>query len=67
MPIAVHFEEVAVSNFSESEVSRLKTVFRDIYESLGSIEPEIEAATASLKPKRKSPPGRPRPKSRAKE
>jgi DNA-binding MarR family transcriptional regulator len=57
MPIAVHFEDVAVSNFSESEISRLKVVFREIYERLGSIEPEIEAARDSLKSKRKiSPP-----------
>src|SRR5882724_7057822 len=42
MPIAVHFEDVAVSGFSDSEVSRLKVAFQDIYQSLGSIEPEIE-------------------------
>jgi DNA-binding MarR family transcriptional regulator len=54
MPIAVHFAEVAVANYSEAEVSRLKTIFREIYETLGSIEPEIEAAKASAKPKRKS-------------
>ena len=62
MPIAVHFEEVAVANYSESEISRLKIVFREIYESLGSIEPEIEAATKAI-PKKSSP----RPKARAKE
>jgi len=67
MPIAVHFEEVAVSNYSEAEVSRLKIVFREIYQSLGSIEPEIEATRAAAKPKRKSPPNRARPKPRAKE
>ena len=61
MPIAVHFEDVAVSNFSDEEISRLKTVFREIYESLGSIEPEIEATKAAAKPKRKSPPKRVRP------
>ena len=44
MPIAVHFAEVAVSNYSEDEVDHLKTIFREIYERLGSIEPEIEAA-----------------------
>jgi DNA-binding MarR family transcriptional regulator len=64
MPIAVHFEEVAVSNYSESEVLRLKIVFREIYESLGSIEPEIEAAAKSV-PKKSSP--RSRTKSRAME
>ena len=52
MPIAVHFEDVAVRNFSDEEVSRLKIVFREIYESLGSIEPEIEPIKMSPKPKR---------------
>src|SRR3984893_3306515 len=57
MPIAVHFEDVAVSNYSEDEVDRLKNIFREIYERLGSIEPEIEAARDSMKSKRKlSPP-----------
>jgi MarR family transcriptional regulator, organic hydroperoxide resistance regulator len=60
MPIAVHFEDVAVRDFSESEVSRLKVVFRKIYESLGSIEPEIEAARDSLKSKQKISLRRPR-------
>ena len=55
IPIAVHFADVAVSNYREEEVARLKTILREIYESLGSIEPEIEAARASAKPKRKSP------------
>ena len=59
MPIAVHFAEVAVSNYREDEVSRLKTILREIYEKLGSIEPEIEAAKAAAKPKRKSPSRRP--------
>jgi MarR family transcriptional regulator, organic hydroperoxide resistance regulator len=59
MPIAVHFADVAVSNYREDEVSRLKTIFREIYEKLGSIEPEIEAAKAAAKPKRKSPSRRP--------
>ena len=66
MPIAVHFEEVAVSNFSESEVSRLKIVFREIYESLGSIEPEIAAAEISPKPKRPLSSNRSRLKQREK-
>ena len=67
MPIAVHFEEVAVANFSESEVLRLKIVFREIYQSLGSIEPEIAAVRDSLKSKRKLSPLRSRSKLRAKE
>jgi DNA-binding MarR family transcriptional regulator len=67
MPIAVHFEDVAVRDFSDDEISHLKIVFRKIYESLGSIEPEIEAAKASPKPRRKSSLNRPRTKLRAKE
>jgi DNA-binding MarR family transcriptional regulator len=67
MPIAVHFEDVAVSNFSVSEISRLKVVFREIYQSLGSIEPEIEAARDSVKSKRKISPPRPRQTPRSKE
>jgi DNA-binding MarR family transcriptional regulator len=67
MPIAVHFEDVAVSSFSASEISRLKVVFREIYQSLWSIEPEIEAARDSLKSKRKISPPRPRQKPRSKQ
>ena len=67
MPIAVHFENVAVSSFSEAEVLRLKAACRDIYQSLGSIEPEIAATKASVTPKRKAPARRPAPSpSRAK-
>ena len=62
MPIAVHFEDVAVRDFSPSEISRLKVVFRQIYQSLASIEPEIEATKASPKSRRKPAPGRPRSK-----
>jgi DNA-binding MarR family transcriptional regulator len=64
MPIAVHFEEVAVSNYSETEISHLRIVFREIYQSLGSIEPEIEATKVAAKPKRKLPPNRTRSKPR---
>jgi MarR family transcriptional regulator, organic hydroperoxide resistance regulator len=67
IPIAVHFEEVAVADYAESEISRLKVVFREIYESLGSIEPEIEAAKDAAKSKRKISPPRSRPKLRASE
>jgi DNA-binding MarR family transcriptional regulator len=67
MPIAVHFEDVAVSSFSASEISRLKVVFREIYQSLGSIEPEIAAARDSVKSKRKISAPRPRQKPRSKE
>ena len=71
MPIAIHFEEVAISSFSASEIARLKVVCRDIYESLGTIEPEIEATKASTKSnaksKRKITPSRSRPKPRTKD
>ena len=59
MPIAVHFEDVAVSGFSEAEVLRLKVVFQDIYQSLGTIEPEIATTKAAAGPKRRSSPRRP--------
>ena len=62
MPIAVHFEDVAVRDFSPGEISHLKIVFRQIYESLGSIEPEIAATKASSKSRRKPAPARPRSK-----
>ncbi len=67
MPIAIHFESVAVSRFPDEEVSRLKVAFREIYESLGSIEPEIEATKAAARPRRKSSLNRSRSKRRAKE
>ena len=67
MPIAIHFEEVAISSYTEAEISRLKIVFREIYQSLGSIEPEIEATKALTKPTRKPAASRPRSKPRAKE
>ena len=67
MPIAVHFEEVAISNYTEAEISRLKIVFREIYQSLSSIEPEIEATKVAAQSKRKSSPNRARSKPRAKE
>jgi MarR family transcriptional regulator, organic hydroperoxide resistance regulator len=66
MPIAVHFAEVAVSSYTEDEVDRLKAIFREIYERLGSIEPEIEAARVSMKSKRKLSPPRAPAQSRAK-
>ena len=49
IPIAVHFEEVAVRNFPSKNISDLKTVLEEIYESLKSIEPEIEEADKARK------------------
>jgi len=49
MPIAIHFEEVAVRNFPSRNISDLKTVLEEIYESLKSLEPEIDEAKARRK------------------
>ena len=46
MPIAIHFEEVAVRNLASRNVSDLKAVLEKIYESLKSLEPEIEEMNA---------------------
>ena len=43
MPIAQHFEDVAVRDFSGDEVARIKTVLATVYSNLDAIEPEIEA------------------------
>jgi DNA-binding MarR family transcriptional regulator len=43
MPIAQHFEEVAVRNFTPDEVARVKAVLTTVYSNLDEIEPEIEA------------------------
>jgi len=46
IPIAVHFEEVAVRGLPAKGVTDLKTTLEQIYLSLDSIEPEIEEADA---------------------
>jgi DNA-binding MarR family transcriptional regulator len=46
IPIAVHFEDVAVRDFQSKDISDLKAVLEEIHESLKSIEPEIEEANA---------------------
>jgi DNA-binding MarR family transcriptional regulator len=46
MPIAIHFEEVAVRNFSSKNISELKMVLEEIHLSLKSLEPEIKEADA---------------------
>ena len=47
IPLAMHFEEVAVREFSAKETSDLKTALQTIYASLNTIEAEI--AEADLK------------------
>jgi MarR family transcriptional regulator, organic hydroperoxide resistance regulator len=43
MPIAQHFEDVAVRDFSADEVARIKRALATVYSNLDTIEPEIEA------------------------
>src|SRR3954469_18482602 len=49
MPIAVHFEEVAVRNFRPRDVVDLKTVLEEIHQSLKSLESEIEEVNLKRK------------------
>ena len=49
IPIAIHFEEVAVRDFPSKNISDLKTVLAEIYESLKLLEPEIEEANKARK------------------
>ena len=49
IPIAIHFEEVAVRDFPSKNISDLKTVLAEIYESLKSLELEIEEANKARK------------------
>jgi DNA-binding MarR family transcriptional regulator len=49
IPIAIHFEEVAVRDFPSKNISDLKAVLEEIYQSLKSIEPEIAEANAKRK------------------
>jgi MarR family transcriptional regulator, organic hydroperoxide resistance regulator len=49
IPIAIHFEDVAVRNFPSKNILDLKTVLAEIYESLNSIEPEIEEVNKARK------------------
>jgi len=42
MPVAQHFEDVAVRDFSADEVARIKTVLATVYSNLDAIEPEIK-------------------------
>jgi len=46
IPIAMHFEDVAVRDFPKNGVLDLKATLAQIYTSLGSIEPEIAEAEA---------------------
>jgi len=49
IPIAMHYEEVAVRSFSAKEIAELKTTLTNIYTNLDSLEPEIREANATAK------------------
>lgn len=49
IPLAIHFEEVAIHSFGTEEVARLKKALITVYEHLNELEPEILAAEATLK------------------
>jgi DNA-binding MarR family transcriptional regulator len=51
IPLAMHFEEVAVREFSAKETADLKAALQAIYVSLNSIEPEIVEADARRPPR----------------
>ena len=53
IPIAMHFEEVAIRDFSKTGVADLNAKLAQIYASLGTIEPEIEEIEAQRKGKRR--------------
>lgn len=54
IPIAMHFEDIAVRSFSAKEIAELKTTLANIYENLDSLEPEIREANARANPKANS-------------
>lgn len=49
IPLAMHFEEVAVREFSSAETANLKAALQTVYLSLDSIEPEIAEAAADMR------------------
>ena len=49
IPIAMHFEDVAVRSFSAKEIAELKATLGNIYQNLDTLEPEIREAKASAK------------------
>ncbi len=56
MPIARHFEEVAVRDFARDEVKRVNSILAAVYSNLDAIEPEIDALVAHkrIKPRSRS-------------
>lgn len=67
IPLAMHFEEVAIHSFGTEEVAKLKGALTTVYEHLNELEPEILAAEAlKVRPaKRRTGAGSRRKSSRA--
>ncbi len=55
IPIAIHFEEVAVRNQSAEQVASIKRALAEAYECLNEIEAEITVLRASTPAKRRQP------------
>ncbi len=54
IPIAIHFEEVAVRNLSADEINWIKRVFAEAYECLNEIQAEVTTLRASIRAKRRA-------------
>lgn len=50
IPLAIHFEDVAIHSFGTTEVAKLKNELITVYEHLNQLEPEITAALARPHP-----------------
>jgi MarR family transcriptional regulator, organic hydroperoxide resistance regulator len=53
IPIAMHFEDVAVHDFPRHGLSDLKSTLSQIYDSLGTMEPEIAKAEAERRTRKR--------------
>lgn len=53
IPVAQHFEEVAIHSFGKAEVARLKEAMRAVYEHLIAVDPKRLAEQPSRKPSRR--------------
>jgi MarR family transcriptional regulator, organic hydroperoxide resistance regulator len=51
IPLATHFEEVAIHSFGVDEVAKLKSALATIYEHLNELEPEVTRALDAVPPK----------------
>jgi DNA-binding MarR family transcriptional regulator len=63
IPLAIHFEEVAIHSFGTNEVEKLKKALVTVYEHLNELESEILAAEApKMRPAKRRSESRPRRK-----